>query len=177
MSSCTLSPTAYALPILHAAAHPSSTVTGLLLGTSEQDISDALPLLHRYASLSPTAELGIDLARTHAAGKGQRVVGVYVACSDGGDKLGRAGDAVLAALRKECAGAVGLVVSSSTNVCRALTLQLDNGKLAAGQDAWVVAAGGGAVSVPDAAVAGTLKLVKAGVHDTVRDLDDHLDDA
>lgn len=112
----TLTPTAYALPILHAAAHPSSTVTGLLLSsnttTTNMEITDAYPLVHRYTSLSSTAELGLDLARAKAVTDGKRIVGVYVAPAEGAE-LGRAGEAILVALRSDFAGAIGIVVSGS----------------------------------------------------------------
>lgn len=108
MASYTLSPQAYALPILHAAAHPSSTVLGLLLA-SGSEITDALPLVHRYTSLSPTTELGLALARAHADKEGKRVVGVYVALGEG-EGLGRAGGAVLKSLGE---GAVGISVSTA----------------------------------------------------------------
>jgi hypothetical protein len=113
----TLTPTAYALPILHAAAHPSSTVAGLLLSSNTTsstniEITDAYPLVHRYTSLSSTAELGLDLARAKAATDGKRIVGVYVAPAEGAE-LGRAGEAILVALRSDFAGAIGIVVSGS----------------------------------------------------------------
>jgi hypothetical protein len=103
---------AYALALLHAAAHPSSTVLGLLLGTAgpEVVVTDALPLIHRNAALSPTAELGLALARERAKGAKMTVVGIYVAQSEEGG-LGRAGEALLKALKADVPGAVALLVS------------------------------------------------------------------
>lgn len=102
----TLSPTAYTLPLLHAAAHPSSTVSGLLLGPSSSEITDAVPLVHRYASLSPTTELGIDLVQAYAGAKGLQVVGFYEAREGGETVLSRWGEKV-----SEAVGGVSLVVS------------------------------------------------------------------
>ncbi|RSH78357.1 uncharacterized protein EHS24_002080 [Apiotrichum porosum] len=126
------------------------------------EITDAYPLVHRYTSLSSTAELGLDLARAKAATDGKRIVGVYVAPAEGAE-LGRAGEAILVALRSDFAGAIGIV--------------LDNDKLATGEPAYNPTAGATVAFPPSAVVAGTLKLVKSGVHQAVRDLDDHLDDA
>jgi hypothetical protein len=106
----TLCPAAYALPLLHAAAHPSSSVLGLLLaaGTSTA-ITDALPLVHRYTSLTPATELGLELAIAHATRERKRVVGVYVALADG-EGMGRAGENLLKSLGE---GVVGISVSPS----------------------------------------------------------------
>lgn len=97
MTSYTLTPLAYALPLLHAAAHPESDVAGLLLGpstpagsTDSVEVTEALPVLHRYASLSPTMELGIDMARAYGEKKGLRVVGYYEARAGASSRVGEA---------------------------------------------------------------------------------------
>lgn len=126
MTTYTLSPTAYTLPLLHAAAHPSSTVSGLLVGTvtpTAITATSAIPLTHRYTSLAPTAELGIELVRASAAAEGKTIVGYYIAREGGETDLGRVGDKVLAALRTETP-ALGLV--------------LDNERLKAGAPAYNV---------------------------------------
>jgi len=115
-----LSPEAYALPILHAARHLSSSLLGLFLSPVELDpssppttisITTALPLIHHYTSLSCMAELGMQLAAGYAEDRGLRIVGVYVA-HEGSDKgLGRAGERILAALHAEFEGAFAMLVS------------------------------------------------------------------
>lgn len=97
MTTYSLSPAAYTLPLLHAAAHPSATVSGVLLGTvsgSSVSLTDAIPLIHRYAALSPTTELGIDLAKASAAKEGKAVLGYYVAREGGENTLGRVDERV-----------------------------------------------------------------------------------
>ena len=54
---------AYVKIVLHAAKHPGQ-VNGVLLGTLEDGIvvvSDAIPLLHHWTSLSPMMGIGLDL--------------------------------------------------------------------------------------------------------------------
>ncbi|KAL1409120.1 hypothetical protein Q8F55_005947 [Vanrija albida] len=139
----TLSATAYALPLLHAAAHPSSTVSGLLLGPTADDVTDAVPLVHRYASLSPTAELGIDLVQAYAAGRGLKVVGYYEAREGGEAALSRWG-----------------------------------AKAVDGLGVWSLVASTDVTYPPEGVRAATLALIrKDGLHASLRDLDDHLEDA
>ncbi|ODN90814.1 hypothetical protein L198_06131 [Cryptococcus wingfieldii CBS 7118] len=180
----TLSPQVYALPILHAAAHPSHTTLGLLLSSSsmsdkEQTIDHAVPVLHNYASLSMVMEAALALVEEWGKGKGKRVVGVYVAREDG-EGLGRVGERILAALRTKWDGAFGLV--------------LDNGRLGSGQFAYIpylsTASGSKAItsSSPSAPLpfiisseslpAQLLQLIREKkVHRDVRDFDDHLEDS
>jgi hypothetical protein len=119
----TLTPAAFAIPILHAARYSSSTVTGVLLGrtpaTSSSDpssskteifVEDAVPLLHHYTSLSAMMEVALDLVQEYAGAKGWRVVGYYEAREDG-EGMSRQGERVLRALRAEWDGVFGLVVS------------------------------------------------------------------
>lgn len=89
MASYTLTPEAYALPLLHAAAHPEADVAGLLLGRGVEVVT-ALPVLHRYAALSPTLELGIDMARAWGKKQGLDVVGYYEARGSGSGRVGEA---------------------------------------------------------------------------------------
>jgi hypothetical protein len=118
----TLSPAAFAIPILHAARYSSSTVTGVLLGRApatssnpsssktEVVVEDAVPLLHHYTSLSAMMEVALDLVQEYAGAKGWRVVGYYEAREDG-EGMSRQGERVLRALRAEWDGVFGLVVS------------------------------------------------------------------
>ncbi|GMK58424.1 hypothetical protein CspeluHIS016_0504560 [Cutaneotrichosporon spelunceum] len=157
----TITAEAYALPLLHAAAHPESNVAGLLLGRAGAIVT-ALPVLHRYAALSPTLELGIDMARAWAKKHGLEVVGYYEARTDGN---ARVSEAVLASLRTETPGALGLI--------------LDNDKLRTTEPVYSTSPVDASIEWPSEAVrAGALDLVrKSSVHVQLRDLDDHLDDA
>ncbi|CAK9779620.1 hypothetical protein CC85DRAFT_288964 [Cutaneotrichosporon oleaginosum] len=160
MPSYTLTPEAYALPLLHAAAHPEADVAGLLLGRGGEVVT-ALPVLHRYASLSPTLELGIDMARVWGKQKGLEIMGYYEARGNGSARIG---EAVLAALRAE-GPALGLV--------------LHNGKLRTTDAVYTTSPADASVAWPSESVrAGALELVrKDGVQLQLRDLDDHLDDS
>lgn len=58
---------AYIKIVFHAAQHPHKPVNGVLLGKSSGsrvDVVDTVPLLHHWTSLSPSMEIGLDLART-----------------------------------------------------------------------------------------------------------------
>ncbi|TNY21059.1 hypothetical protein DMC30DRAFT_416358 [Rhodotorula diobovata] len=130
MPSYSVSPLAYLKLVLHAAAYPSSTVVGVLLGTvvdrstGAVTVTDAVPLLHHWSDLSPAMEAGLALAETFARQQGAALVGLYVANERLGDMrvphgVQRAADAV----RSQCAEAIVLVV--------------DNEKLASGEPAIV----------------------------------------
>lgn len=104
--SYTLTPVAYALPILHSALHPSSTTTGLFLGSSTE-ITEVVPLQHINTSLSPYTELGLELASAYAEGKGLKIVGIYIAHEAEGKGLGRIGERILAKV-----GGFGVVLNN-----------------------------------------------------------------
>ncbi|OWZ37644.1 hypothetical protein C351_04510 [Cryptococcus neoformans c8] len=125
--SYSITPTAYSLPILHAAAQPSSTVIGVLLSSSspqdsKQVVDDAVPILHHYTSLSPMMEAGLSIVGKYAEINRKGIVGVYVA-RDEGNGLPRAVERVWKILRESFEGAFALAI--------------DNGKLAAGQPAYI----------------------------------------
>lgn len=120
--SISLSASAYAIPLLHAARHPASTVLGLLLARGAE-IVEALPILHRYASLSFTIDTALRFARAHAADAGLTIAGVYVANEDGSTEMPRAAEKLLETIRKDSPGAVGLVVSAAAS-CTVLCLWL-----------------------------------------------------
>ena len=102
----TLSPIAYALPILHSALHPSSTTIGLFLASSS-DITEVIPLQHVNTNLSPYTELGLELATTYADGKGLKIVGMYIAHESDTKGLGRVGERILAKV-----GGFGVVLNN-----------------------------------------------------------------
>ncbi|BGP44868.1 hypothetical protein JCM10450v2_000683 [Rhodotorula kratochvilovae] len=185
MPSYTLSALAYLKLVLHAAAYPSSTVVGVLLGTVDDagtgacTVSDAVPLLHHWTALSPAMESGLALAEIHARKEGRVFLGLYVANSRLGDVsvphgVQRAADAV----RRERSEAVVLVI--------------DNEKLASGEPALVpylptskppttwtpstLSAAKITLSDPSAP-AKALAAVRAGQHKLLGDFDAHLEDA
>jgi hypothetical protein len=113
----TLTPLAYALPILHSAQYPSSTTLGLFLANgTDTDITDAIPLQHLNTSLSPYTELGLELVTAHAESKGLKVVGMYVAHENEKGQvagLGRIGEKILTKLGAGAGGfGVGLVLNN-----------------------------------------------------------------
>ncbi|KIK04114.1 hypothetical protein K443DRAFT_676246 [Laccaria amethystina LaAM-08-1] len=84
-ASYTISAQAYYKIFFHAAKHPHRAVNGILVGKQtssggEVEISDAIPLLHHWTSLSPMMEIGLDLAGQHASSSGMKLVGYYQAC-------------------------------------------------------------------------------------------------
>ena len=111
-----LSPLAYIIPLSHAAKHLSHTVMGVFLGDSSPSsssqiiISDAIPLIHRYNSLSPMPELALEMVETYAQERGSNVVGIYEA-SEESNAMSRIGERLLRMLRARYDGAFGLTVS------------------------------------------------------------------
>lgn len=104
-SSWTLEPEAYALPLLHAAKHPSASVNGLFIGSSSsKTITKAIPLHHLPQSLqySFAQELSFELVAKHveSLGGGLEIVGYYQANERlDDDALSQRGEKVLAALK------------------------------------------------------------------------------
>ena len=70
---------AYTKILLHATKHPASTVSGLLITSvsSPADdtitISDAIPLLHHWDTLTPMLEVGLHQVRSRV---GERLLGL-----------------------------------------------------------------------------------------------------
>ena len=56
-----LSDEAYTTVILHAAKHPASSVTGLLVGDSTQSVERVVPLVHNWTDLAPMTEVASSL--------------------------------------------------------------------------------------------------------------------
>ena len=108
----TFTPLIYTIPIFHAAGHPSSTTLGVFLGHTlahSTPITQAIPLIHHYASLSFVTELALDHVEVYAKEKGVQIVGLWVA-PERGEALGRSGERVLRALKDRWDGAFALVV-------------------------------------------------------------------
>jgi hypothetical protein len=137
MVSYVLSDLAYTKIIVHAFKHPHARVNGVLLGTiegKEVEVTDAVPLLHHWTSLSPMMEIGLDMvrrcvlfprmakngfarqAKTHAAECDLSVVGYYEASEfidEGAAVLGKVGERVTGKLREGFDSALAVVVRSS----------------------------------------------------------------
>ncbi|OCF75901.1 hypothetical protein I204_03198 [Kwoniella mangroviensis CBS 8886] len=119
----TLTSLSYSLPILHAAAHPSSTVLGVFLSSPNRtEIDEAIPLIHTHSTLSPIIEVSLSLVEEYCKLRNKRIVGIYIA-RELGDGLGRVGERILGALREKLEGVFGLV--------------LDNDKLSKSQFAYI----------------------------------------
>jgi hypothetical protein len=118
----TLEPEAYALPLLHAARHPSASLNGLFVGSAAtKTITHAVPLHHLPQSLqySFAQDLSFELVAKHieAVGRGLEIVGYYQANERLDDEaLGQRGERILAALKRNAGQAANdmfaLIVSS-----------------------------------------------------------------
>lgn len=121
-----LTPISYALPLLHAAAHPSSSVQGVFLaetsatsssstttgsGKRPLELVDAIPLLHAETTLTPVLEAALEHVEVYAGKKGLVIVGMYEVGE--GSTLSRAGKAFLGGLKKNWEHAFALTVSPS----------------------------------------------------------------
>ncbi|KAE9387895.1 UPF0172-domain-containing protein [Gymnopus androsaceus JB14] len=116
----TLSPRGYLKIFFHAAKHPHLPVNGVLLGRKLDSISvgngtveitDAIPLLHHWTSLSPMMEIGLDLVTRHASEQGLEVVGYYQACDRLDDSaLAPVGERVAGKIREAFGDAVAFVI-------------------------------------------------------------------
>ncbi|KZT60519.1 UPF0172-domain-containing protein [Calocera cornea HHB12733] len=114
----TISRLAYVKLLLHAAKYPTCTVNGVLLtssppGVTDVVVSDAVPLLHHWTSLSPMMEIGLDLVGGYAEDAGLRIIGYYEA-SERADEtsLGPVGDRVVSKIKVSNADAVALVLDA-----------------------------------------------------------------
>nr|XP_018261575.1 uncharacterized protein I303_06013 [Kwoniella dejecticola CBS 10117]OBR83733.1 hypothetical protein I303_06013 [Kwoniella dejecticola CBS 10117] len=138
--SYSLSSTAYTLPILHAARHPSSSVLGVFLGpissTQTQvdpksesqaliEVDEAIPLIHSYTNLSPITEIALSLVTEYANLRKKRIVGIYLAKEYGNDSLTRSAERILGALREQ------------QRFDGVFALVLDNDKLSKGEFAYI----------------------------------------
>ena len=108
----TLTAETYALPILHAAQYPSSTVLGLLLAPSSSssspspavEVTRAIPILHIDTSSSIYTEVAIDHVAMYAQREGLSVVGMYEAGTQPGEGevgLSRAARGLLKGLKEK----------------------------------------------------------------------------
>ncbi|KAI5122254.1 hypothetical protein M0805_007119 [Coniferiporia weirii] len=189
MIAYSVSQKAYAKVIFHAAKYPHKQVNGVLLGKESSgaiEISDAIPLLHHWTSLSPSMEIGLDLARNYAQSNKLDIVGYYQASEYLDDTaLAPVGEKVAETIKKSFSQAVAFVV--------------DGLKLAAGEPALVPYFPQGTSSswrpasqvadappfsaasnfrlTPPSAAARVLELIRdSKMHQKLGDFDDHLED-
>ncbi|KZV60128.1 UPF0172-domain-containing protein [Peniophora sp. CONT] len=180
MPSYNLSDLAYAKMLVHALKHPHARVNGVLLGSSgkgkEVTISDAVPLLHHWTSLSPMMEIGLDITRNHAADRGLSIVGYYQAMEyvdANAASLGPVGERVVEKIKDGFADALAIVI--------------DGAKLGSVDDTalvpYVHSAAGyrptstSMVQLSDSTPTRVLELVRTtSLHEKFGDFDDHLED-
>ncbi|KAG8687696.1 hypothetical protein FRC09_013345 [Ceratobasidium sp. 395] len=113
---------AYTKVIVHAAKYPHAPVNGVLIGrTSRSDsgtilVEDAIPLLHEWTSLTPTMEIGLDLARGHAESMEMNLLGYYQATQrlDDDEGLSAVGQRITSNLKEKFKDAFALVVDSAS---------------------------------------------------------------
>ncbi|KAI0312662.1 hypothetical protein OF83DRAFT_1066832 [Amylostereum chailletii] len=107
---------AYTKMVAHALKHPHARVNGVLLGSAkgkEVEIVDTIPLLHHWTSLSPMMEIGLEMAKGHAEGRGLAVVGYYTASEyieADSATLGHVGERIVERLRNDFADALAVVI-------------------------------------------------------------------
>ncbi|KAF4672558.1 hypothetical protein FOL47_000393 [Perkinsus chesapeaki] len=78
----TFSLEAYAKPQLHAVKHEQDEVVGLLLGPSEDQITEAVPLFHCGVIGTPVMKLGLSLVQTYCDKKGSlKILAIYTSSS------------------------------------------------------------------------------------------------
>jgi len=114
----TISRLTYLKVLLHAAKYPTCTVNGVLLtasspGAADVVVSDAVPLLHHWTSLSPMMEIGLDLVGGYAEDAGLRMIGYYEASERADEKsIGPVGDRVVAKIKATSSDAVAFVLDA-----------------------------------------------------------------
>ncbi|EJT98251.1 UPF0172-domain-containing protein [Dacryopinax primogenitus] len=117
--SYTISSLAYLKVLLHATKYPTNPVNGVLLTTSPSgaadiEVSDAVPLLHHWTSLSPMMEIGLDLAGGFAEDNGLRIIGYYEASDRADEKtLGPIGDRIVSKIKATSPDAIALVLDAA----------------------------------------------------------------
>ncbi|EDP44123.1 hypothetical protein MGL_1520 [Malassezia globosa CBS 7966] len=78
-----VSPLAYRKIVYHSAKYLSSTVVGVLVGTKSQSnkpnttVTDIIPLVHHWHTLSPMTEAGMALVEAHLGKTGGTLLGLY----------------------------------------------------------------------------------------------------
>ncbi|EJD00464.1 UPF0172-domain-containing protein, partial [Fomitiporia mediterranea MF3/22] len=176
---------AYAKIAFHAAKYPHRQVNGLLVGKEKSgsiEFTDAIPLLHHWTNLSPSMEIGLDLASNYAQSNGLEVAGFYQVSEHITDTtLTAVGEKVADTIRKGFPNAVAFVV--------------DGSKLAAGEPALIVSwkystswrpANDGVQPFTDSSrfklstpniTSSILRLIREDrIHQKLGDFDEHLED-
>jgi hypothetical protein len=150
MVAYTIDAEAYATACLHALAHPSCAVSGLLLAPAAEPtrLSHAAPLFHSGHGLAPMQELALATVAAHAATQGLVLAAVYAANVRAVDCVPhRAAQALAEALSDGCPTACVLLVRGAGCGARGKVASRCGGRLfvhsAAQVDAAKLAAAGG----------------------------------
>ncbi|KAG0748298.1 hypothetical protein G6F57_005692 [Rhizopus arrhizus] len=80
MTNIQINTAAYAVPLLHAAKYPSSSICGALLGkvtNSELQITKAVPFFHHWTTLTPMLEVALQQTEIYAQKNDLKIVGWY----------------------------------------------------------------------------------------------------
>lgn len=72
-----VAPLAYRKIVYHSAKYMSSTVIGILVGTTRERVEDVIPFVHHWHTLSPMTEAGMALVEAHTAKHHQQILGLY----------------------------------------------------------------------------------------------------
>jgi hypothetical protein len=184
---------AYLKIVLHAAKYPHACVNGLLLSRSSSgptvEVNDAVPLLHRWTTLSPMMEVALDLVNEYGKKNGCTIVGYYHAEPNGEPKLTPVGQTILGSLVEKYDGAFALVVDSQklgTGEPAIVPFASSGPKAKSWRPLAPIPSNGTEVSSSDASFRLTdtssprkaLDSVRTeGLHQFLGDFDDHLEDA
>ncbi|KAH8113065.1 hypothetical protein DFH11DRAFT_1857281 [Phellopilus nigrolimitatus] len=189
MTTYTVSQRAYAKIAFHVAKYPHRPVNGVLLGkdvSGNIEFIDAIPLLHHWTSLSPSMEIGLDLARNHALSLDLQVAGYYQATENLDDTaLAPVGEKVAETIKRTFPQAVAFVVDGSRLAAGepALVPYLPQGNssswrpAARNEDVQPFSATSHFKLAPPSASTHVLELIRdSKMHQKLGDFDDHLED-
>ncbi|KAL4445001.1 hypothetical protein ABPG77_004051 [Micractinium sp. CCAP 211/92] len=196
MKPCNLSADALYTVLLHAAKHPTSAVSGLLLGAVSGEgveVAQALPVCHGFITLTPLLEAAMVQAEQYAkeqqsAHPGLRLVGYYQCNERLADGELGAGRRVADRLEAACPDAVALVLDGAALEAALKASQASGAESGQsvfhlyskdGARGWVKAASskGGAIRCPSGDVAAQLaQYTGQGLHQQVADFEEHLED-
>ncbi|KAF8530123.1 hypothetical protein BU17DRAFT_78696 [Hysterangium stoloniferum] len=178
----TVSHQAYVKIILHAAKHPHKPVNGVLLGKKNGHlvaISDAVPLLHMWTSLSPMMEIGLDLANIHAESQGLTVVGYYQATERLNDNgLAPVGEKVASKIKENFPDAIAFVLDGQKlgSDKPALLLFTSNGSSWKPQPSAFTAGSNVTLQNPNSPTRVLTLIREKELHHKFGDFDDHIED-
>ncbi|KAL4424106.1 hypothetical protein ABPG75_001407 [Micractinium tetrahymenae] len=196
MKPCSLSADALYTILLHAAKHPTSAVSGLLLGSAggeAVEVAQALPVCHTFVTLTPLMEAAIVQAEQYAkeqqsSSAGLRLVGYYQCNERLADGELGAGRRVADRLEAAWPDAVALVLDGAALEAALKAAQAGSAEPEQpvlhlfskdGARGWIRAASGksGALRRPAGGVAAQLaQFTGQGRHQQLADFEEHLED-